>query len=152
MITMPTHVQHYIWMYEPDMKGSNLVLSHRKCSLTSVASCSLPITRKSAKTTANSPPIRTAEGKTESRSGQASWLRPHFLRQLFGMRRGEGGTWKEIGFAQRENDEKRRGERRGWRTQEEDCLFSMGQTGLSSTFTYRDESATTWTRVTASLS
>lgn len=35
-----------------------------------------------------------------------------------------------------------RGEKEGgWITQEEDCLFSMGQTGLSSTFTYRDESA-----------
>lgn len=29
----------------------------------------------------------------------------------------------------------------GWRTQEEDCLFSVGQMGLSSTFTYGDESA-----------
>lgn len=52
------------------------------------------------------------------------------------MRR--GGTWKEIGLTQRENDGKNRGERRCWITQEEDCLFS---TGLSSTFTYHDESA-----------
>lgn len=29
----------------------------------------------------------------------------------------------------------------GWRTGEEDCLFSAGQTRLSSTFSHRDESA-----------
>lgn len=34
---------------------------------------------------------------------------------------------------------KRGAKRRGWITQEEDCLFSTGQTGLSSTFTYRDD-------------
>lgn len=96
------------------------------------------MTRKSAKTTAINPPIRRAEGKTESQSGQASWPLPHFLQQLFGMRR--GGTWKGIGFTQKQNDGKKRGERRGWITQEGNCLFSTGQTGLSSTFTHRDES------------
>lgn len=53
----------------------------------------------------------------------------------------ERGLLKEIGFTQRENDEKKRGEEVGaWLTQEEDCLFSTGQKGLSSTFTYGDES------------
>ena len=59
--------------------SGNLVLSHRRSSLKSVASCSLPMTRKSAKTSASSPPIRTAEGETESQSGQASWPLPRFL-------------------------------------------------------------------------
>lgn len=129
----------YVWCTALHMSDS-LALSHRQSSLKSAASCSLPMTRKSAKTTASSPPIRTAEGKTKSQSGQASWLLPLLLQQLFRM--GRGGSWKEIGFAQRENDEKKRGEKEvGWLTQEEDHLFSVGQMGLSSTFTYGDEPA-----------
>ena len=118
----------------------DFILPHRQSSLQPVASCSLPMTRKSAKTTASSPPIRIAEGETESQSGQAKLAAPSLsTTALLGW--GEGGTWKEIGFTRRENDGKERRERRGWITQEEDCLFSKGQTGLSSTFTYRDESA-----------
>lgn len=64
------------------------VLSHTQSSLKPVASCSLPMTRKSAKTTASSPPIRIAEGETESQSGQASWLVPH----TSSLGRGDGAT------------------------------------------------------------
>lgn len=107
----------YIWLYEPDMSSCNLVLPYRQSSLKSVASCSLPMTRKSAKTTASSPPIRTAKGETESQSGQESWLLPHFLQQLFGMRRGghlkrnwiypEGKWWEKEGRKEGWDDPRR---------------------------------------------
>lgn len=54
---------------------------------------------------------------------------------------------KEIGFIQRGKNVKKRGRRGGggggvgWRTGAEDCLFSAGQTRLSSTFSHCDESA-----------
>lgn len=54
---------------------------------------------------------------------------------------------KEIGFTQRgKMSRKEGGEEKvvggvGWKTGEEDCLFSAGQTRLSSTFSHRDESA-----------
>lgn len=98
--------------------STRLALTHTQSRLKSVASCFLPMTRKSAKTTASSPPIRTAEGKTrEPVSSASGWE--------------EGRTWTEIGFA-------RKGE--GWEKEEGggeagvwgDCLFSRGQTGLSS--------------------
>lgn len=42
---------------------------------------------------------------------------------------------------QEKREERRRWRGAGWRTGEEDCLFSAGQTRLSSTFSHRDESA-----------
>lgn len=42
---------------------------------------------------------------------------------------------------QEKREEKRRRGGVGWRIGEEDCLFSAGQTRLSSTFSHRDESA-----------
>lgn len=53
----------------------------------------------------------------------------------------KGPLEKELDLPRGKVMRKSRGERRGWITQEEDCLFSTGQTGISSTFTYGDGSA-----------
>lgn len=53
----------------------------------------------------------------------------------------KGAFEKKLDLPRGEKDEKKWVERRGWTTKEQDCLFSAGQTGLSSTFTYGDESA-----------
>lgn len=122
------------------MYSWDFILSHRQSSLKPVASCSLPMTRKSAKTTASSPPIRTAEGETESQSGQAKLAAPSLsTTALWDEER--GALEKKLDLPRGKMMGKRGEKRRGWITQEEDCLFSMGQTGLSSTFTYGDESA-----------
>lgn len=52
-----------------------------------------------------------------------------------------GALEKKLDLARGKMMRKRGVKGGGWITQEEDCLFSTGQTGLSSTFTYGDESA-----------
>lgn len=80
--------------------------------------------------------------KEKQRASQVRQIGCSFLFNNSSLGWGIGGTWKGTGFSQRGKGwEKIGGERRGWITREEDLLFSMGQTGLSRTFCYGDESA-----------
>lgn len=148
---LPTHAHHYkyIWMYRPDMHSCDLVLSQRQ----SKVCCLLLFTNDQ----------EISENHRQQSTNQNSWRRdrepvrlgklaaPSLSTAAF-LGWGDGGTWKEIGFTQRENDEgKKEGRKEGLDNPRRGLLVLNGSNKAKQHIHLSWWSCTTWTRVTASL-